>query len=137
MNSVPKDYGYVLLAATASWGTCMWMAKNVADGRKKYGVPYPRMYSDTEDTFNCIQRAHQNTLEFYPSFLFFLSTAGLERPRFAASCGLLWCLGRVVYAKGYYSGKPEKRNYGGFGNIGYLGLIGCTVALAAKKLELY
>jgi len=36
------------------------------------------MYSDNEPVFNCIQRAHQNTLEVYPQWLVFQTIAALE-----------------------------------------------------------
>ena len=41
---------------------------------------YPTMYSDKEPVFNCIQRAHQNTLEVYPQWLVFQTIAGLIYP---------------------------------------------------------
>ncbi|CAJ0902608.1 11537_t:CDS:2 [Entrophospora sp. SA101] len=55
--------------------------------------------------FNCYQRAHQNTLETYPQFLFLLTFS------------------RVAYAKGYQTGDPVKRGRGRFGTIGLLGLL--------------
>lgn len=41
---------------------------------------YPTMYSDKEQVFNCIQRAHQNTLEVYPQWLVFQTIAALVYP---------------------------------------------------------
>ena len=137
MSGLPKDYGWVILSGVAAWGSTMWMAANVGKARKKYGVPYPKMYSDTENTFNCIQRAHQNTLEGMPSFLFFLGISGTEHPRFAATCGALYTAGRIVYAKGYSTGDPEKRLYGEFFLISLLGLVGSCVCIAGKKLEFW
>jgi hypothetical protein len=46
-------------------------------------VKYPNMYADKKDNkdadaFNCVQRAHQNTLENMPHFIMFLLLAGLQ-----------------------------------------------------------
>lgn len=38
------------------------------------------MYSDKNQVFNCIQRAHQNTLEVYPQWLVFQTIAALVYP---------------------------------------------------------
>lgn len=111
------------------------LAIKVVRARKQYSVEYPAMYSDESQEFNCIQRAHQNTLEIYPSFLFFLMTAGLRFPRATAGCGCFWVLSRFAYAHGYSSGEPAKRRRGNFGYIGYFGLIGMTVYTALAQLD--
>lgn len=43
-------------------------------------LQYPTMYSEKEQVFNCIQRAHQNTLEVYPQWLVFQTIAALAYP---------------------------------------------------------
>lgn len=133
-ESLPEGYGYVVLTGVASNFVNMWMAINVGRARKKYEVKYPIMYSDNEK-FNCIQRAHQNTLENYPQFLLLLFVGGLQYPKISAGAGLLYLLGRIAFARGYYTGEPDKRKYGSFGYIGLLTLLGNTVSFACHQLQ--
>ncbi|XP_041354102.1 microsomal glutathione S-transferase 3-like [Gigantopelta aegis] len=94
------------------------------------------MYSDRSDHFNCVQRAHQNTLEGYPIFLVLLLVAGTCFPKISAVSGIIWILGRIVYAQGYYTGDPSKRVRGAFGYIGLLTLLVCSVLTALDLLQL-
>ena len=103
------------------------LAINVAMARKKYNVQYPNLYAppDTNkkdaEAFNCIQRAHQNTLESYSVVMLQMMAAGLRYPLTSAFCGFMWVLGRVVYGYGYSVGGPKGRMAGGiishFGDI--------------------
>lgn len=106
----------------------------VMKARKKYNVQYPRLYSEDNQDFNCVQRAHQNTLENIPLFMVFLLLAGLYLPRLSAAFGVTYLVSRVVYAYGYYTGDPSKRNRGVFGYIGLLGLIVNTILFALNLL---
>ena len=135
LEVLPYGYGYVVLTAVGSLFVNMWMAFNVGKARKQYSIKYPTMYSPDNDKFNCIQRAHQNTLESYPQFLLLLMIGGLQYPRFAAGAGVVALLGRIAYAKGYYTGDPEKRRWGTFGYIGILGLLGSCLSLAVHELN--
>ena len=75
-----KEHGYVILAAIGAFILHMWLSFKVGAARKKYNVKYPAMYSDKEQTFNCIQRAHQNTLEGIPFYLSLLLIGGIRHP---------------------------------------------------------
>ncbi|KAJ1176524.1 hypothetical protein NDU88_001802 [Pleurodeles waltl] len=102
--------------------------------RKKYDVKYPKMYSDKDPLFNCIQRAHQNTLEVLPTWLIFQLLAGLAFPIPASILGALWVTSRFSYARGYYTGDPQKRMQGAYGYIGYFGVIILSIASALQLL---
>jgi len=84
--------------------------------------------------FNCTQRGHQNTLEQTPGFLILLLTSAVEYPLIASISGAVWLAGRVVYANGYASGDPAKRNRGVFGYLAFLVLLGCSISTVYKLI---
>ena len=92
------------------------------------------MYSKDSRVFNCIQRAHQNTLENLPQFFFLLTTGGFSCPKLAAAAGWVWVAGRVVYALGYSTGDPAKRVRGAFGYLGLFTLLGCSINTAIQNI---
>jgi len=132
---LPDYYGGVLLIAVDSMFVNFWLARNVAVARKKYNIPYPIMYHPENNEFNCIQRAHQHTLELYPQFITLLLIGGLQHPRLAIGAGAVYLLGRILFAKGYSSGDPEKRRRGEFGMLGFFTLLGSTLCFAVHHLK--
>ncbi|KAK9814815.1 hypothetical protein WJX72_011943 [[Myrmecia] bisecta] len=133
------EHGYVLLVllfAILSQGT--WMGFKVIDARRRYKVKFPNLYANKSHpdahAFNCVQRGHQNTLEIMPSFLVLLVVAGYKFPVTAAIAGFLYCLGRIVYFKGYATGDPEKRLRGSFAFLGLFTLMGCIAYWAILLL---
>jgi glutathione S-transferase len=86
--------------------------------------------------FNCAQRAHQNTLEIFPVYSTLLLIGGLKYPEISSGAGLVFLLGRYVYASNYATGDPAKRTRGGFYALGLLTLLGttaCTVYGLLRK----
>ncbi|XP_053560785.1 microsomal glutathione S-transferase 3 [Bombina bombina] len=133
---LPQNFAYVILTYVYSYIMLMYLGINVGKARKKYGVKYPQMYSDKEQIFNCIQRAHQNTLEVYPAWLIFQLIAGIAFPLSAAVLGAIWVTSRFSYAWGYYTGDPEKRMKGAYGYIGLLGILLLSITAALQLLHI-
>merc|ERR1712151_701190 len=83
----------------------------------KYGVEYPNLYAPhghkDADKFNCVQRAHQNTLESWSMVMVTMFATALVYPTGSAVSGLFWVLGRFVYGFGYALGNPNFRMPGG------------------------
>ncbi|XP_065569447.1 glutathione S-transferase 3, mitochondrial-like isoform X1 [Artemia franciscana] len=130
-----SDYGYVILVGIGSAFMLVWKSLQVGKMRRKFKINYPIMYSADNELFNCYQRAHQNTLEVYPQFLFMLLVGGIQYPLLSATAGAVWIAGRIAYAKGYYTGDPQKRMQGGFNYIGLITLLGTTSAFAFRLLN--
>jgi len=131
---LPSGFGYVVLTGVASMFMLLWKGVQVGKMRKKLKVDYPTMYSPTNDLFNCYQRAHQNTMENYPQFLAVLLLGGLEMPIFTAIGGVVWILGRISYAKGYYTGEPKNRMRGGYAYLGLLMMLGASIKFGVHLL---
>ncbi|CAI2174378.1 12192_t:CDS:2 [Funneliformis geosporum] len=137
-----KDFGYVVLTGVASVILTTYLGFKVGGARRNAGVPYPHAYASKEECekdekkmiFNCYQRAHQNTLEVYPAFLFTLLAGGINHPVLSSIGGGIWLFGRLIYAWGYYSGNPKQRLRGAFGYIGVLLLLGTSISSGVSLL---
>ncbi|OAX44449.1 membrane-associated proteins in eicosanoid and glutathione metabolism [Rhizopogon vinicolor AM-OR11-026] len=140
--SLPVGYGYIPASLMSIGWVLMWQTFMVGRYRKRAGINYPQMYAEKAEVeaseaalrFNCMQRAHQNTLESVP--LVFLSTvvAGLKYPVLAAALCATYSTARVIYTVGYKTGQPKRRTFGNlFGSVSALGLFG-SATYAAYQL---
>lgn len=124
---VPKTYGLVIVMLVASFFVLFYLGLQVAQARAQFKdkaakdgdenaearFSYPKLYaegfSDAAKHFNCIQRAHQQTLETYTSFCVMSLLGGLRHPLLVSAGGALWCYARIEWARGYATGDPAKR----------------------------
>lgn len=82
----------------------------VGRARAKYGVEAPATTGNEE--FERYYRVHQNTLEQLVVFIPSLWLFGLfVQPQIGAAIGLLWIVGRIIYARAYLA-DPESRGTG-------------------------
>jgi uncharacterized membrane protein YecN with MAPEG domain len=88
----------------------VWMSLRVAGARKACGIHAPQMTGDAALERHI--RVQANTLEWLPIFIVSLWLFALYwNDRVAAVVGVIWILGRVIYALGYVA-DPKKREIG-------------------------
>jgi len=110
-------------------GVYFWTGVMAGWARVRYKVAAPSM--EGPPAFQSAQRVQANTLEQLPLVLaplwlcaYFLGDA------WAAAGGLLWCVGRILYALGYYR-DPAKREAGFI-----IGMVACGALVAASATGL-
>ena len=87
-----------------------WMGLRVAGARGKAGIAAPAMTG--EPVLERTIRAHYNTLEWLPMFLVGMWLFALYwNELVAAGLGVVWIVGRVLYAQGYVA-EASKRSTG-------------------------
>lgn len=80
--------------------TYFWIGYRVGGARSKFGVSAPATTGHPD--FERIFRAHQNTLEWMPLYLPSLWLfAFYWSDLVAAALGLVWIVGRILYATAY------------------------------------
>jgi uncharacterized membrane protein YecN with MAPEG domain len=103
----------VALVTLLALAVFMWMGLRVAAARARRGVAAPATTGDPE--FERHFRIQANTLEglivFLPALWLFAVFSGSDYA--AAGLGLVWIVGRVIYALGY--AKAAERRGPGFG----------------------
>ncbi|MEH6550769.1 MAG: MAPEG family protein [Pseudomonadales bacterium] len=99
---------------------------NVGGARGKSGVSAPATTGD--EIFERHYRVHMNTIEQLVITLPLLWVAGSYfDAQIAAGLGLVFIVGRFMYAAGYVK-EPVKRGAGmGIGSLATLGLLGCSL----------
>jgi len=106
-------------------GVYFWTGVMAGWARARHGVAAPSM--DGPPAFQSAQRVQANTLEQLPLVLVPLWLCGHHlSDGWAAAGGLLWCLGRILYALGYYR-DPAKREAGFI-----IGMLACGALLAGS-----
>jgi glutathione S-transferase len=117
------------LATLAVLGVYFWTGVMAGWARVKYKVPAPAM--DGPLPFQSAQRVQANTLEQLPLVLAPLWLCAMYLGDvWAAAGGLLWCLGRILYALGYYR-DPSKREAGFI-----IGMLACGALVAGSLVGL-
>ncbi|KAJ7216530.1 hypothetical protein GGX14DRAFT_605069 [Mycena pura] len=113
--TVPPGFSSVIASLLSTVVLLAGQSIAVSRNRRSAGIEYPRLYAEKAEMtaspaavkFNCVQRAHQNTLENIPQVTVVL---GLRHPTLAASALGVWVISRVAYTLGYASGEPSMRN---------------------------
>ncbi|CAG8724876.1 11093_t:CDS:2 [Dentiscutata erythropus] len=154
---VSSEYGYMIITGVASIFLTTYLGFQVRGYHKKAGVTYPytlhvmnslffnKVYATKEEAekdrskfiFNCYQRAHQNTLENLPQFLFTLEAGGLKHPIIASVGGGIWILAiNINRSIGLRkTGGPEKIRRGAFSYLGLFALWGATISTSISLLK--
>jgi len=89
----------------------VWMGLRVGRARGQYGVAAPAVHGD--ERFERVFRTQQNTLEWLPIYLASLWLFAIYWSDIvAAVLGLVWIVGRILYAQGYAD--PAKSRSMGF-----------------------
>ncbi len=109
---------------------------NVGIARAKYKVPAPQISGDPN--FERAFRVHQNTLE---QLVFFLPVLWLfslyVNPIWASGLGVVWILGRIVYAWGYYQASDKRAPGFAIASLsGFALFIGAAVGIFRTALPL-
>lgn len=106
MPAFPLTTLAIILALLVYFG----LGAVVGQARAKFNVPAP--LSGGHPEFDKRYRVHMNTLEQLALFLpLMLLAAPVLGDMVTAGLGLVWSLGRIVYARGYYA-DPKSRSAG-------------------------
>lgn len=115
VNIVMTSFILLYLGFQVSAARAKYREKAVKDGEPdaEDRFNYPKLYAEgftiNAKLFNCVQRGHQQALETYSSFVALSLVSGLFFPFVSTFSGIIWCVARIFWAKGYASGEPKNR----------------------------
>jgi len=105
-----SPHSWVAIVTIAAVLVYVWMGVRVGAARKKSGIAAPAMTGDP--VLERHIRVQANTLEWLPVFLVGLWLFALYwNDLVAAALGVVWIVGRILYALGYVA-DPGKRELG-------------------------
>lgn len=105
-----QPHSYVAIVTILALLVYFWMGLRVAGARRKTGIAAPAMTGDPLLERNV--RVQANTLEWLPIFLPALWLFAIYwNDLIAAGLGVVWIVGRILYALGYVA-DPGKREAG-------------------------
>ena len=115
-----------------------WHTRTVTRYRTAAGIKYPNHYATAEQVasspaayaYNCAQRAHGQFVENQPTTIASVLIAGLQYPRLTVALGLVWIVGRYLYATGYAASPKDSNGRGRLRGQFYLGAQICLTLLA-------
>jgi len=104
------EHRWTALVTLLALLTYFWISFQTAIARRKTGIAAPAMTGDP--LLERTVRAHYNTLEWMPLFLVSMWLFALYwNELVAAGLGVVWIVGRILYATGYMAA-AEKRSTG-------------------------
>ncbi|WWC66912.1 uncharacterized protein I206_100819 [Kwoniella pini CBS 10737] len=114
---LPPAFPIVGLPLVGAFALNLFQQTRVMSARKEAGVKYPTLYvSEAEANadpkkmkFNCVQRAHGNTIENIPYMLALFGFLSVFHPKLATIFMSHLVIGRFSYTIGYSSGNPLGR----------------------------
>ena len=122
-----ENYPYTAIVLCLGLIVYVWVTLRVGRARAKFKISAPVMTGPVE--FERVLRVQGNTLEqlavFAPSLVLFAAAWG-DSP--AALLGILWPVGRVIYALRYYAGVNRSLGFG-------LGFIASSIMVAGALLK--
>jgi uncharacterized membrane protein YecN with MAPEG domain len=105
-----QPHSWVAIVTILALLTYLWMSARVGAARKKADIWAPTMTG--EPGLERAIRVHLNTLEWLPIFLVSLWLFAIYwNDMVAAGVGVVWIVGRILYALGYAQ-DPSKREAG-------------------------